>query len=377
MRKGVVPFLAMVVLACSALAAWAVAPGPAVSLQESSGTKAGGPPGDGPHDLGLPWRLPAPDEPPGPVRFLAWGDAGHGNPTQHAVAEAAARVCASEGCGFVLQLGDNVYPHGVRNETDPQFVAKFEKPYANLSVPFYAALGNHDVALGPEAGAPRDNGDHMVRYAQRADRLSDKWTMPGRYYAFREGDVQVVVLDLTALARKASDPAAEAAQLAWLSTVWDEDAAWRVAVGHFPYVSNGRHGDAGRYDGVEGRGAAIAKVIEEHVCGKADLYLAGHDHHMEWLQQAPSCPGTELVVSGAASEPKPLRVGADAPAWWSVGDVAGFFWFEAQGDRLTGRAYGADGKVLFERTVERGEDGKGEDPSGRAAGPLSCSRPCG
>lgn len=354
MRKALFPFLAALALAGLVAAAWVAAPDAEAPPLESAAPPDGPPPAP-PADLGLPWTRPPAEAAPEPVRFLAWGDAGHGNPTQYAVADAAARVCGAEGCDFALQLGDNVYPHGVHNETDPQFETKFERPYANLSIPFYVSLGNHDVALGDEAGAPRDNGDHMVRYAQREDRPSDKWTMPARHYDVREGEVQVVVLDLTALAHEGADPSAEAAQLAWLSTVWDEDATWRVAVGHFPYVSNGKHGDAGRYDGVEGRGAAIAEILRAHVCGKADLYLAGHDHHLEWLKPAPGCEGTEHVVSGAASEPKPLRKGANASAWWSAGGVAGFFWFEAEGDRLTGRAYGTDGQVLFERTLTREE----------------------
>jgi hypothetical protein len=203
--------------------------------------------------------------------------------------------------------------------------------------------------MGRVGDAARDNGDFQVRYALREDRSSDKWRMPARYYEFREGDVQVVVLDLTLLAPEGAHPAGESAQVAWLETVWDEDATWRVAVSHFPYVSNGKHGDAGRYDGVPGRGEAIRALLEKHVCGKADLYLAGHDHVLEWLKAPPSCPGTELVVSGAASEAKPLRKGGNASAWFSLGGVHGFFWFEAEEDALVGRAYDAEGTLLFER----------------------------
>lgn len=269
------------------------------------------------------------------------------------MAEAAAGVCAAEGCGFALQLGDNVYPRGVQNETDPLFGARFEEPYANLSLPFYAALGNHDVSRGRVGNATRDNGDFQVRYALREDRPSDKWRMPGRYYAFREGDVQVIVLDLTLLAHEGATLAAESAQVAWLDGAWDEDARWHVVASHFPYRSNGLHGDAGRYDGVPRRGEAVRALLEEHVCGKADLYLAGHDHDLEWLDATPACPGMELVVSGAASDARPLRKDGNASAGFSLGATHGFFWFEADGDALTGRAYDAHGTALFERTLRK------------------------
>ena len=297
-------------------------------------------------------RLPFLAPPPRPARFLAWGDAGHGNDVQYSVAAAAERVCAAEGCGFALQLGDNFYPRGVRDAEDPQFEHKFERPYANLSLPFYAALGNHDVD-GTGAPGLRDNGDFQVRRSQLDDD-APRWTMPARHYAFREGDVQVVVLDLTALAGTDADLAREAAQLAWLDGVWDPGARWHVAVSHFPYVSNGKHGDAGRYEGIEGRGAAIARLVEEKVCPHADLYLSGHDHDLEWLKPTPACGKTEFVVSGAAADPRPLRREPHAPAWFSLGDAPGFFWFEAEGERLTGRAYGADGALLFERTLRKG-----------------------
>src|SRR5262249_36185180 len=57
------------------------------------------------------------------VTFVALGDMGQGSPAQHAVAEAMYHVCARDGCDFVLGLGDNIYPHGVRAVDDPQFQA--------------------------------------------------------------------------------------------------------------------------------------------------------------------------------------------------------------------------------------------------------------
>lgn len=291
--------------------------------------------------------------PPPPVRFLAWGDAGHGNPGQYATARAAERVCEDPGCDFVLMLGDNVYPDGLHGVDDPQIHEKFEAPYANLTVPFYVALGNHDVALGPGHGGGRDNGDHQVAYSPR----SERWEMPARHYAFREGEVHVVVLDLTLVHGASADEAAARAQLDWLKGVWDEDAAWRVAVAHFPYVSNGKHGDAGE---------PLRRFLEEGVCGKAHLYLAGHDHHLEWLRPVPSCGATEFVVSGAASDPRPFDE-RPGEAYFGRGGTLGFFWFEANAERLVGRAYDAEGNVLFERALAA-RDAEARDAEGGGPG---------
>lgn len=333
--RALLPLSALAFLAGLLLAALAVSPGTEEATPPPPGDP---PPKESPVRPSDPSRLPAPE----PTRFLAWGDAGHGSDEQRASAETARRVCEREGCDFVLMLGDNVYPAGVHNESDPQFREKFEDVYAGLDLPFYAVLGNHDVALGRVDGAERDNGDFMVAY----DARSERWTMPARHYALREGPLQVIALDLTATTGPGADPARAEEQLAWLEDAWDGDAAWRVAAGHFPYVSNGRHGNA--------TGDA-ARFLEEGVCGRAHLYLAGHDHDLQWLRPAPSCEGTEHVVSGAVSEPRPLK-GDFAPAYFARGETLGFFWFEATEERLTGRAYDVEGNVLFERTLRRDPD---------------------
>lgn len=295
--------------------------------------------------------MPPPPAAP-PVRFLAWGDSGHGSPDQHRVAEAARRVCEAEGCDFVLQLGDNIYDAGVDSIHDPQFRTKFELPYANLSFPFYAVLGNHDVAKRKPDGSG-DNGEFQIAYDDDQGGPSAKWNMPDRNYTFRQGDAAFFALDLTRLMNRPNLTDEERASAARLAGDLDaSNATWRFAFSHFPYVSNGEHGSAGRYDGKPGAGGAIKEYLEASICGRADIYFAAHDHDLEWLQPAPACGATEFVVSGAASEPDDL-VRSDAPAYFSRGDTLGFFWFEVDGRTLTGRAYDVDGDVLFARTLEK------------------------
>lgn len=266
---------------------------------------------------------------PDPVRFVAWGDAGHGNPQQYATAEAARRVCEAEGCDLVLGLGDNVYPNGVNGTTDKQLRWKFEEPYRNLTMPFYMVLGNHDVVL---------NATAQVAYSN----LSERWRMPARSYAFEEGEVAFFALDLTALAAGVEDGAPELG--AWLEREMDAtEAKWRVVFAHFPYASNGKHGNAT---------PLLRAWLETHVCGKADLYLSGHDHDLQWLAEQPTCTGTELVVSGAASDARPLSK-PGVPAHFAHGNTTGFFWFEADDEALTGRAYDSEGNVLFERVLTK------------------------
>lgn len=282
---------------------------------------------------------PAIEDAPEVVRFLAFGDAGFGSPDQRRVADAMARVCEREGCDLALMLGDNVYWAGVNGTADPAWREKFEEPYANLSIPFRPVLGNHDAAGG--------NGDHQVDYT----RVSGKWRMPARNHTFVEGPAVFYALDLTDAARARGATVADWRTMRALNETLDgTDAAWRIVYSHFPLAGNGKYGAAGRYENVSGRGEAVRALVETAVCPRADLYLAGHEHVLEWLEPTEACPGTELVVSGAAGSARAI-VRDEFPSRFSVGGTLGFFWFEATQERLTGRAYDANATVLFERTL--------------------------
>lgn len=279
--------------------------------------------------------LPEPE--PTPVRWLAWGDSGLGNDGQRAVAEAARRVCERDGCDFVLQLGDNVYPDGVASPDDPQWREKFEEPFANLTMPFYAVLGNHDAST-PDA-----------REAQLSYQ-SERWRMPAYNYSLDKGLVAFYALDLTDAARRDHATPEDWASMDEMNETLDEtEARWRVVFSHFPLRSDGKHGDAGRYGGHEGKGGAVRELLLEAACPRADLYLSGHDHILAWFDPAPPCPETALAVSGASASARPLA--RDQTAAFAKGHTLGFFWFEATDDALLARAYDAEGALLFEREM--------------------------
>lgn len=306
-----------------------------------------------------PWPTREPPTAPEVVRFVAFGDAGFGNEAQRRLARAMESVCGRLGCDFALMLGDNIYMTGVDGPFDPQFVEKFERPYRNLSMPFYVVLGNHDVTRANPEG--NDSGDFQVEYSTRPDRPSTKWTMPARSYSFTEGHAFFAAIDMTRYADAYDAPPEARASLAWLASETTSDAfssaTWRVAFSHFPYASNGDHGSAGKYDGEEGKGKAVEDVVEEGVCGRFDVYLSGHDHDMQWLMPRPECSGTELFVSGAGAEARSLD--GDLPARFQRDEGPGFFWFELRGERMIVRAFDADGKLVFERGVFKAERSEG------------------
>jgi hypothetical protein len=87
------------------------------------------------------------------------------------------------------------------------------------------------------------------------------------------------------------------------------------------------------------------------LCGKVDVYFAGHDHHLEWLEPVPECPGTQFLVSGAGSLPRPV---ADRrPAYFKAGDTPGFIWVEINGNEFTGEFYDGAAQLLYRRTTTK------------------------
>jgi tartrate-resistant acid phosphatase type 5 len=251
------------------------------------------------------------------VRFVAVGDTGRGNDIERAVARAIQATCAARGgCALALLLGDNIYPAGVTSADDPQAIAKLEEPFSIDPFPFYGVLGNHDYGRGWEFW----RASAELAFAAHSAKLR----MPDRHYSFTAGPVDFFALDTNALF--------------WGATREEEAGIrqerarsrrpWRIAFGHHPYVSNGRHGNAGEYDRLRnawlpGSGGALKSFFDEEVCGQIDVYLSGHDHSLQDLGER--C-GTQFLVSGAGSETTVL--GSRNPAAFQAA-TPGFLLVEA------------------------------------------------
>ncbi|MEV6660357.1 metallophosphoesterase [Nocardia fluminea] len=255
--------------------------------------------------------LPAGDH----VRILVTGDAGTGTRTQWAVADTAREYHAREPFSMAVGLGDNIYDSGPDDDHDAQFATKFETPNAGLDFPWAMALGNHDTsAIFPGDGGWLERGNFEVAYHAK----SPRWWMPSRYYSLRAPQtdpvVELFVLDLTPLAALIPpllspywniDGEYMNAQREWLDRALAESTAeWKVVCTHFPYLSNGSHGNAGSYDGLPAplNGAPAKRFYEDHVLGKVNLLLAGHDHSLQVLEPTIATKGARQIVSGAAAK---------------------------------------------------------------------------
>jgi 3',5'-cyclic AMP phosphodiesterase CpdA len=257
---------------------------------------------------------------PARVRFVALGDAGRGDPGQRRVAKGVVRACAERGCDAILLLGDLVYPRGMESDDDPHAEAWIADPYTPAGVPIYLVLGNHDYGRGRDVEPAR----RTVAWAKgRTDVV-----LPAEVWQVRVGIVHLFGLDTNAAMEFGED-----AQLAWLKKGLEaSDAPWKVVLGHHPFRSNGDHGNAGSYEGWSHvpivSGDALRHLFEDGLCGKADLYLAGHDHNRQLLDHC----GVQLVVSGGGSATTPISDRGNEPlfassepgsAWFELGPGAG------------------------------------------------------
>jgi acid phosphatase len=217
--------------------------------------------------------------------FIAVGDTGMGDRNQIKVADAMASVAEKSRVPFILLLGDNFYPRGVKSTEDPEWRKKFEDIYhhPSLNIPFYAVLGNHDYGGKPKA---------QILYTE----TSKRWRMPDRYYSFKRkvGDsteIEFFAIDTSAMLRKKDNR-----QISWLKeALKNSRAPWKIVYGHHPIYSYGRHGSSNKIRN------QIEFLFAKH---KVSLYLAGHNHCLEALKPR---KGVYYIVSGAGASPKPVK----------------------------------------------------------------------
>lgn len=227
-----------------------------------------------------------------------------------------------------ILLGDNFYERGVKSVDDPRFDNDFESLFdaKSFEIPFYACLGNHDVA---------GDADAQVQYTRR----SDRWEMPNRYFRTRHvvgvAIVDIFVLDTNLML---DDSAVADEQLAWLrGELAASDAKFKIVVGHHPVLTGGQHDVALRI------GHVLPPVFDEF---GIDLYLSGHDHDLQLLE---SDAGWLQVVSGAGCK---LRSTAWVDQTLFAEATAGFCWLLIDEKQLALSYYGTD-KRLFTHVVRK------------------------
>ncbi len=252
--------------------------------------------------LGTGSATAAPTDPAGPLTFLVVGDWGRrGTDHQRDVADAMERAAADLGSRCVLSVGDNFYPDGVANVSDPNWKLSYEDVYtgAHLQTPWYVALGNHDYHGEPQA---------QLDYAK----TSPRWRMPSRYYKVSGAALGMPAVDLFCIdttpmldaftersVRHSGLPVDRqdtAEQLAWLDrSLAASEARWKLVFGHHTIRSGGgTHGDTPEI---------VARVLPILQRRGVAAYICGHDHDLQHIRR----DGLDYILTGAGSQVRPVH----------------------------------------------------------------------
>ena len=242
------------------------------------------------------------------VRIAVVGDIGAGT---EAIARGLARLNRDSPIEAIVTTGDNIYPCGVKSLNDPRWAVLM--PMSQLGIPIHPVLGNHDYCGDPDAeiGAPLAN-----------------WRFPSREYVFHTAAADFAMLDTNRYALGRAPPPDIDALLTGSTT------GWRIAVGHHPLVSSGYHGHFPREE--HQRMVALIPAMQQ---ARVDLYICGHDHHLELIDGRP-----RMLISGAGSEPIPPLLRHAKTIWANEGpSYRGFAILAITPASISIRFYDADG----------------------------------
>ena len=255
----------------------------------------------------LPVQLPVAAD---SVKFAVIGDNGTGKQPQYDVAEQMVAERTRFPFEFVIMLGDNLY--GGQDVLD-----KFERPYSKLlqaSVPFFAALGNHD---------------------DPAKRTYRGFNMGGeRYYTYAKGVVRFFVFDTNVMDRT---------QVAWIEQVLkDSRDPWKIAYFHHPlYSDGGRHGS-----NVELRVMLEPLFVRYGV----SAVFSGHEHFYE--RTTPQ-KGITYFIEGSSGQLRKGDVSRSPMTAAAFDQDQSFMLVEIIGDQLSFETISRTGAVVDSGVVQR------------------------
>jgi tartrate-resistant acid phosphatase type 5 len=253
------------------------------------------------------------------IRVLAFGDFGNGSNEQKQVAAAMQKFHRQTPFDFAVTLGDNFYSYGMESTSDPRWKTWWDELYDPLGIQFYATLGNHDWGFADSPAAE-------ILYA----RQSPSWRMPAPYYTYTAGPVQFFAMDTNEVSE---------AQLLWLKDELAKSRArWKLVYGHHPIYSDGAHLD----------NTGLIRRLLPVLKGKADVYLAGHDHDLQHLKED---GGVHFFVAGGGGAG--LRPPKPGPRSLFARDAHAFCVLEADGKQLKVRFIDTAQKQLYEATLSK------------------------
>lgn len=260
------------------------------------------------------------NEPCDELRFIAIGDFGSPSPEAHMVAESMAKWSQSiGGIHFVLGLGDNIYPHGVKSVNDKGFRKCWSDIYLchpELRVPWWLILGNHDYELNPDA---------QVLFTESPQNPNGLWNLPARNYTFVRSLSDGTRVRFCGLDTNGCHPSIQAMwQHSGIASQVQshvrnlenelrahiDNPEWKIVFGHCPLYTAGKtHSFTSDYlredrfmdwRGTPTSGCGLGKVLER---GRVHAYFGGHEHVNQFRMHG----DIASFVCGSVADPRFYR----------------------------------------------------------------------
>lgn len=245
--------------------------------------------------------------------FIAYGDTRgqddgselqieHGKIIDAMVAQIKARAAGPFPVRFVVQSGDGVTAGSDADQWNVSYTPLVERLIREGGVPYFLAVGNHDVT-----GRPIDDPQRQPGLRNTLTVMSNIYPPEGSprrldgypTFAFGYGSVFVIAID--------SNIASDEPQLAWAARQIEglDRARYRhvIAVFHHPAFSSGPHGGRTVERQTEAiRGLYMPLFRQHHV----RMIVAGHEHLLEhWVERYSDASGRhrldELVTGGGGA----------------------------------------------------------------------------
>ncbi len=204
------------------------------------------------------------------LRFVAFGDSGSGEANQSAVASRIREANPD----LAIHTGDLIYENGEAENFDPRYFIPYADPIDRI--PFYAALGNHDVRT--LNGQPFLDALHLPHNNPAGTE---------RYYSFDAAHAHFIAIDSNQSVAPGSP------MRAWLAADLARPAAWKFVFFHHPPFSSALHTSD----------LDLRRELEPlFIAGGVDVVFNGHDHVYE--RTFPLLNGNPV---NAAEEPDYVR----------------------------------------------------------------------
>lgn len=277
------------------------------------------------------------------IRFFVIGDWGReGNYLQRELGQTMGEYADKLRPHWIISTGDHFYPSGVASVTDPHWKKSFTDIYTHkaLQVSWYGVLGNHDIEGNVQAQADYHN-------------VNPIWNLPSPYYhrsvKANDDSILFVFIDTNPFelgyykSQKHGDYVRSqdtTAQKEWLDSILEVSPhRWKIVVGHHPMHTVGRRAD--NYNSVR---ASLEYILESR---EVDVYLAGHEHDMQYLRPSK----VHHFVSGAGSALRELKYPERAIFAESVN---AFMVMDFAGENLRCAFVNVDGEIIYRVELKKG-----------------------